>query len=68
MHDLYEVLRQKQMDFDRVRKEIEALQFVIPLLAEDTERRAVPVPALQSRGSGSGGTKGWSARRDTFSI
>lgn len=51
MHDLYQVLRQKQMDFDRVRKEIEALQFVIPLLAEDTERHAVPVPALQSRGS-----------------
>ena len=68
MHDLYQVLRQKQMDFDRVRKEIEALQFVIPLLAGDTERQAVPVPALQSRGSGSVGTKGWSARRETISI
>ena len=68
MHDLYQVLRQKQTDFDRVRKEIEALRFVIPLLAEDTQRQPVPVPALQSRGSGSGGTKGRSAQRDAFSI
>ena len=68
MHDVYQVLRQKQMDFERVRKEIEALQFVIPLLAEDAERQTVPVTALQSRGSGTGGTKGWSAERKPFSI
>jgi hypothetical protein len=68
MHDLYRVLRQKEMDCERVRREIQALQFVIPLLAEDTEREAAPVSTLQSRRNGSGGTKGWSAGREPFSI
>ena len=34
MKDPYQVLSQKEMDIERVRKEIQALHFVIPLLAE----------------------------------
>ena len=36
MKDLYEVLRQKEMDIARVRIQIKALHKVIPLLADDT--------------------------------
>ena len=36
MKDLYEVLRQKEMDIARVRMQIKALDTVIPLLADDT--------------------------------
>ena len=39
--DLYAVLVQKQDDIRRVRREIEALRFVIPLLADD------PAPPLE---------------------
>ena len=35
MKDLYEVLRQKEMDIARVRMQIKALHTVIPLLADD---------------------------------
>lgn len=38
MKDLSQVLSQKEMDIERVRKEIKALYFVIPLLAEDADR------------------------------
>ncbi len=38
MKDLFEVLRQKEMDIARVRREIEALHQVIPLLAEEGDR------------------------------
>ena len=54
MNDLSQVLRQKEMDIERVRKEIKALHFVIPLLAEDADRFE---PGLASRSvSQSGGT------------
>jgi hypothetical protein len=36
MRDAYEVLRQKESELDRVRKEIESLKIVEPLLSEDT--------------------------------
>jgi hypothetical protein len=35
MKDPYSVLRQKEKDVERVRKEIQALRTVIPLLADD---------------------------------
>jgi len=38
MKDLSQVLSQKERDIERVRREIEALQFVIPLLAEGADR------------------------------
>jgi hypothetical protein len=39
MKDVYEILRQKEIAIERVRKEIAALQFVVPLLADDGETR-----------------------------
>jgi hypothetical protein len=41
MRDPHSVLRQKDMDLERVRKEIQALQTVIPLLVDDP-----PLPSL----------------------
>jgi len=35
MKDVYEMLRHKEMDCARLRKEIDALRLAIPLLAED---------------------------------
>src|ERR1700741_5438914 len=52
LNDLYQVLRQKEMDIERVRKEIEALQFVIPMLADDGIGRPSPGSALPSRRAG----------------
>jgi hypothetical protein len=46
MKDLHEVLSQKQRDIERVRREIDTLLFVIPLLAEDADRIE---PGLSSR-------------------
>lgn len=37
MKDLYQVLSQKERDIERVRRELESLRFVIPLLAEDAD-------------------------------
>ena len=70
MNDLHQVLRQKEMDLQRVRNEIEVLKFVIPLLREDADgtERASPVPASQSRHNGGGGVKSWAAEREPFSI
>ena len=39
MKDLYELLRQKEMAIERIRKEIAALQVVAPLLADDGDNR-----------------------------
>jgi hypothetical protein len=37
MKDLFKVLLEKELDIERVRKEIAALHFVIPLLAEESD-------------------------------
>jgi hypothetical protein len=62
MKDLYQVLSQKEMDIERVRKEIKALHFVIPLLAEDADwienGLAPPLSVLHFRGTGTAGVKG----------
>jgi hypothetical protein len=56
MKDPYEVLEQKKMELDRVRREIKALHLVIPLLAEDADwienRLAPPLSISQFRGTG----------------
>ncbi len=39
MKDLHEILQQKEVAIERVRKEIAALQFVAPLLADDGDTR-----------------------------
>jgi len=66
MKDLYQVLSQKEMDIERVRKEIEALHFVIPLLAEDADwierGLAPPLSVSQFRGTGTAGVQEWPRR------
>ena len=56
MKDPYQVLRQKEMEIERVQKEIEALRFAVPLLAEDADRLELglspPVSVAQFRGTG----------------
>lgn len=63
MKDLYEVLERKKMEIERVRREIEALHFVIPLLAEDADwvelGLASPRSASQFRASGPAIAKAW---------
>ncbi len=58
MKDLYQVLRQKELDLERLRQEIEALRFVTPLLADDPEAdlaaRPLRVPAPPARRAGNG--------------
>ncbi len=39
MKDFCEILRQKEMAIERIQKEIAALQFVAPLLADDGDVR-----------------------------
>jgi len=61
MKDLSQVLRQKEMDIERVRKEIKALHFVIPLLAEDSDWSAHGLASRsvsQLRGTETAGVKG----------
>jgi hypothetical protein len=48
MRDLYQVLRQKELDLERTRKEIEALRSVIPLLSEELERAEKARPSLSA--------------------
>ena len=66
MKDVYQVLSQKERDIERVRKEIEALHFGIPLLAEDADwvelGLASPRSASQFRGTGTAGVQGWPRR------
>jgi len=49
MKDLYEILRQKEAAIERIRKEIAALQFVAPLLADD---RDIPTSAVRPMSMG----------------
>jgi len=54
MKDPYRVLREKEKDVERVRKEIHALRTVIPLLSDDQPSSDDLMPALLlsvSRGS-----------------
>ena len=64
MKDVYEVLRQREVEIVRVRKEKEALQLVVPLLAEERDRFEYGLPSRPStlQFPGTGGTtggKGW---------
>lgn len=40
MKNVYEVLRQKEMELTRLEKEVEALRMVAPLLSEEKEMNA----------------------------
>jgi hypothetical protein len=42
LKDIYEVLREKELQRARVEGEVECLKIVAPLLSEESEREAVP--------------------------
>jgi hypothetical protein len=53
MKNVYEVLRQKEMELTRLEKEVEALRLVAPLLSEEKEMLADNVkPALATAVNG----------------
>jgi hypothetical protein len=53
MKNVYEVLRQKEMELTRLEKEVEALRLVAPLLSEEKEMVAdVVKPALATAVNG----------------
>ena len=60
MKDVHQVLSQKQKDIERVRREIDALLFVIPLLAEDADRIE---PGLSPRPLSE-----WTGHNRTFTV
>jgi hypothetical protein len=64
MKDLYQLLEQKKTEIERVRKEIEALHFVIPLLAENADwvENGLTLPGSHSRETGIAPAKGWQRR------
>jgi len=66
MKDISQVLEEKRTEIERVRREIEALHFVIPLLAEDADwvehGLASPRSASQFQGTGTGGVQEWPRR------
>jgi len=53
MKNVYEVLRQKEMELTRLEKEVEALRLVAPLLSEEKESISdMPKPALATAVNG----------------
>lgn len=46
MKNVYEVLRQKELELSRLEKEVEALRVAAPLLSEDKEGNADNKPTL----------------------
>jgi hypothetical protein len=52
MKNVYEVLRQKEMELTRLEKEVEALRLVAPLLSEEKEIASDMKPALATAVNG----------------
>jgi hypothetical protein len=50
MKNVYEVLRQKEMELTRLEKEVEALRLVAPLLSEEKEDMVKPALATAVNG------------------
>lgn len=48
MKNVYEVLRQKELELSRLEKEVEALRVAAPLLSEDKESVSEAKPTLTS--------------------
>ena len=44
MKNVYEVLRQKELELTRLEKEVEALRVVAPLLSEEAKEQALDAP------------------------
>ena len=49
MKDPYDILRQKEMELVRLRKEVEALRMIAPLLAEEHPTQEIPVAASRNK-------------------
>ena len=49
MKNVYEVLRQKELEVSRLEKEVEALRVAAPLLSEDGEAEDASQPTLLPR-------------------
>lgn len=45
MKDIYELIRQKEAEYERVQKEVEALRIAVRLLDENSEARTTTVSA-----------------------
>jgi hypothetical protein len=52
MKNVYEVLRQKEMELTRLEKEVEALRLVAPLLSEEKENGEVAAKPLPTAVNG----------------
>jgi hypothetical protein len=52
MKNVYEVLRQKEMELTRLEKEVEALRLVAPLLSEEKEMNEMAKSALPTAVNG----------------
>jgi len=50
MKNIYEVLRQKEADIERLKKELQALRAVAPLLEEEVLTEVQPAPPPSARG------------------
>ena len=46
MRDVYQVLREKELEITRVRQEVETLRAAIPLLADSEELEPLESPAF----------------------
>jgi hypothetical protein len=44
MKDIYELLSQKEIEFERVQKEVEALRIAVRLLDDSSDARTAPAP------------------------
>ena len=65
MKDVNIVLREKEMDIVRIRREIEALRFAIPLLSDDrplTDDETSELQPPKFLATGTAGWKGWRRR------
>ena len=51
MNDVYEILRKKENDLVRVRKEIQALRFVAPMLSDSSEAQVLEPEASSDSAS-----------------
>jgi len=63
--DVNVVLREKEMDIVRIRREIEALRFAIPLLSDErplTDDETSELQPPKFLATGTAGSKGWRRR------
>jgi len=49
MKNIYDVMRQKELEIERLKKEIEALRVVAPMLEEKEPSREIAVAASQPK-------------------